>query len=96
MEPAVWVQPVHDGKEGHGVLRGVDDDLEVGISDLGQEHVHSGALLEPPAMLMLQSKLEKKLKLFWEIAYISVRILTVQLEWTSRPVSSSSTVYLGW
>jgi len=46
------VHPVDDGEEGHAVLHGPDDHLEVGVANLGQEDVQAGPLLEPPAVLV--------------------------------------------
>ena len=60
--PVVRIQPVHDGEKGHGVLRGVDDQLEVGVAQLGQEHVHPGTLLEAPPVLVLEEEERKYIK----------------------------------
>ncbi len=55
-EPVVRIQSINDWEKGHGVLRRVDDDLEVRVAHLREEHVHSGPLLEPPPVLVLQKR----------------------------------------
>ena len=49
---ALRIHPVDNGEEGHAVLHGPDDHLEVGIANLGEEDVQTGTLLEPPAVLV--------------------------------------------
>ena len=70
----VAVQPVHDvlqlgveavddGIEGHGVLVGVDHQLEVRVPHLGEKHVDGRPLLEPPPVFVLETKQDFFLKL---------------------------------
>ena len=47
------VQPVYDGVKGHPVLRGENDELEVGVAHLRQEHVDAGTLLKSPTVFVL-------------------------------------------
>ena len=48
------VQPVDDRVKGHPVLGGENDQLEVGVADLGQEHVDAGTFLKSPTVFVLK------------------------------------------
>ena len=50
------VQPVDDRVEGHTVLGGKDDQLEVGVAHLREEHVDARSLLKTPAVFVLKQK----------------------------------------
>ena len=48
------VQTLDDGEECEGVLLGVDDQLELWVTQLGDEHVHAGPLLKSPTVFVLK------------------------------------------
>ena len=48
------VQTLDDGEECEGVLLGVDDQLELRVTQLGDEHVHAGPLLKSPTVFVLK------------------------------------------
>ena len=48
------IEALDDGVECEGVLLGVDDQLELRVTQLGDEHVHAGPLLKSPTMFVLK------------------------------------------
>ena len=50
------VQAVDDGVKGHAVLSGEDNQLEVGVAHLRQEHVDTGTFLKSQTVFVLKMK----------------------------------------
>ena len=50
------IQPVDYWVEGHAVLRGEYDELEIRVANLREKHVNAGTFLEPPTVFVLKNK----------------------------------------